>query len=143
MARRSLAMRRRRRRCTVCGELFRADPRVGPRQRACGRSQCQQERRKQTQARWRKRNPEYFLDRRLRARALAARAAEGRQVGPSDGLEGRRPAPLGVAWELRRIPWDLAQDEIGVQVTDFLAVVACLLVRIAKDQRQGQVVDSS
>jgi hypothetical protein len=132
-------MRRRRRRCTVCGELFRADLRVGPRQRACRRPECQQERRKETQGKWRERNPEYFADRRLRARALAARAAESSPVG---GL-ARRPAPLGVPSELRRIPWDLAQDEIGVQVTDFIAVVACLLVRIAKDQRRSQVVDSS
>ena len=143
MARRWLDMRRRRRRCTVCGELFEADPRVGRRQRACSRLECQQERRKQTQSKWRKRNPEYFVDRRLRARALAARGSEGRQVGPADRLEGRRPAPLGVPSELRPIPWDLAQDEIGVQVTDFLAVVACLLVRIAKDQRRRQVVDSA
>jgi hypothetical protein len=142
VARRSLGMRRRRRRCTVCGELFGADPRVGPRQRACSRLECQQERRKQTQSKWRKRNPEYFLDRRLRARSLAARAAEGRQAGPGDGLEGRRPAPLRVPLQLRPIPWDLAQDEIGVQVTDFITVVACLLLRMAKDQRRGQVVDS-
>lgn len=135
-------MRRRRRRCTVCGELFRADPRVGPRQRACSRPECQQERRKKSQGKWRERNPDYFVDRRLRVRALAARAAEGRQGGPTDGL-ALRPAPLGVPSELRRIPWDLAQDEIGVQVTDFIAVVACLLVRIAKDQRRSQVIDSS
>lgn len=134
-------MRRRRRRCTVCGELFRADPRVGPRQRACSRAQCQQERRKDTQSQWRERNPDYFMDRRLRVRALAARAAQSPPVGPADEL-ARRPAPLGVPVELRRIPWDLAQDEIGVQVTDFIAVVACLLVRLAKDQRRHQVVDS-
>ena len=143
MAGRSLDMRRRRRRCSVCGELFWADPRVGPRQRACSRLECQQERRKQTQSKWRKRNPEYFIDRRLRARSLAARAAEGRQSGPADGLGGRRPAPLGVPSELRPIPWDLAQDEIGVQVTDLIAVVACLLVRIAKDQSRRQALDSS
>jgi hypothetical protein len=45
--------------------------------------------------------------------------------------------------ELRRIPWDLAQDEIGVQATDFLGVVACLLLRLVKDQRRRQVLDSS
>jgi hypothetical protein len=108
---------------------------VGPRQRACTRPECQQERLKETQSKWRERNPDYFVDRRLRVRALAARAAQSRQVGAADEL-ARRPAPLKVPAELRRIPWDLAQDEIGVQVTDFIAVVACLLVRIAKDQRR-------
>jgi hypothetical protein len=136
-------MRSRRRRCTVCGDLFRADPRVGSRQRACSRPECQQERRKETQGKWRECNPDYFVDRRLRQRALAARAAaESRQSGRVAGVT-RRPAPLAVPPELRQIPWNLAQDEIGVQVTDFLAVVACLLLRIAKDQRRHQVVDSS
>lgn len=135
-------MRRRRRHCTVCGELFRADRRVGPRQRACSRPECQQERRKKTQGKWRERNPDYFVDRRLRVRALAARTAESRQAGPAGG-SARRPTPLLVPAELRRLPWDLAQDEIGVQATDFIAVVACLLVRIAKDQRRLQVIDSS
>lgn len=136
-------MRRRRRRCEVCQELFSADRRVGNRQRVCGRESCQRERRRRTQAAWRQRNPDYFVDRRLRERALAARAAEpvGRRL-----VAGRlvcRPPPLRVPVELRRIPWDLAQDEIGVQVTDFLAVVACLLLRVAKDQRERQVVDST
>jgi hypothetical protein len=136
-------MRRRRRRCTVCGELFRADRRVGARQRTCSRAACQQERRRETQGNWRQRNPDYFMDRRLRMRSLAARAAT--ESGPSGRAAGvtRRPAPLAVPLELRQIPWTLAQDEIGVQVTDFLAVVACLLVRIAKDQRRAQTIDSS
>ena len=143
MARGSLSMRRRRRRCTVCGELFQADRRVGARQRTCSRAECQQERRRKTQDRWRERNPDYFIDRRLRVRALAARAAsESPPSGRAAGVT-RRPAPLSVPSELRRIPWNLAQDEIGVQVTDFLAVVACLLLRIAKDQRVRQVIDSS
>lgn len=133
---------RRRRRCTVCGELFRADPRVGPRQRACSRPECQHKRRKETQSKWRKRNPDYFIDRRLRGRALAARAAQSSTVGRAEESL-RRPAPLRVPGELGPIPWDLAQDEIGVQATDFIAVVACLLVRLAKDQRQRQVVDFS
>jgi hypothetical protein len=135
-------MRRRRRRCTVCGELFRADRRVGVRQRTCSRVECQQERRRETQGKWRERNPDYFVDRRLRARALAARAAQSGPAGRASGVT-RRPAPLAVPPELRRIPWNLAQDEIGVQVTDFLAVVACLLLRIAKDQRRAQTIDSS
>jgi hypothetical protein len=121
----------------VCGELFQADRRVGTRQRACSRPDCQQKRRQQTQRQWRQRHPDYFVHRRLHQRALEARAAE------ESPQKVRRPAPLVVAGELRRIPWDLAQDEIGVQVTDFLAVIACLLVRIAKDQRRRQVLDSS
>lgn len=38
---------------------------------------------------------------------------------------------------LAPIPWDLAQDEIGVAATDFLVVTARLLVKVAQDQRTG------
>jgi hypothetical protein len=128
----------------VCGELFLADPRVGERQRTCSQRECQQERRRQTLAGWRERNPDYFVDRRLRLRAAATRAAEASASATTGrAARSRRPAPLAVPVELRRIPWHLAQDEIGVQTTDFLAVVACLLVRLAKDQRLLQVIDSS
>jgi hypothetical protein len=83
------------------------------------------------------------MDLRLRVRALAARAAAENRPSGQGARVTRRPAPLAVPPELREIPWNLAQDEIGVQVTDFIAVVACLLVRIAKDQRASQALDSS
>ena len=46
----------RRRRCTCCRSLFRADPRVGPRQRTCGAPACQRERHAASCRRWRRRN---------------------------------------------------------------------------------------
>lgn len=35
---------------------------------------------------------------------------------------------------LRQIPWDLAQDEIGIPAADFLALTARLLVGVVKDE---------
>jgi hypothetical protein len=49
----------------------------------------------------------------------------------------RRPEPLRVPAVLRRIPWQLAQDELGVVATDFLVVTARELVAVAQDQRTG------
>ena len=116
---------------------------MGARQRACGKRACQGKRRQKTQAAWRLANPEYFLRRRLRRRADAARAAEEavedpRKLVASDG-EGdvRRPEPLRLPRVLAPIPWDLALDEIGVAATDLLAVTAGLLVKVAQDQRRG------
>lgn len=37
---------------------------------------------------------------------------------------------------LRRIPWDVMQDEAGVPTTDFVAVVALLLIALAQDQKR-------
>jgi hypothetical protein len=127
----------------MCGRWFHPDPRVGSRQRACGKRACQKKRRKKTQAAWRSENPEYFLRRRLQRRANAARAAEEAVEDPKklQALEGeeevRRPEPLRVPRVLAPIPWDLAQDEIGVAATDFLVVTARLLVKVAQDQITG------
>ena len=134
-----------RRPCRICGRWFHPDPRVGSRQRACGKRACQKKRREKTQAAWRSENPEYFLRRRLQRRANAARAAEEAVEDPkklraSPGGEEviRRPDPLRIPRALVAIPWDLAQDEIGVAATDFLAVTARLLVKVAQDQRSGK-----
>lgn len=97
-------------------------------------------RRQATQAAWRDRNPEYFLECRLSERAaLACEAAEAMSK-PEAGKFGeppRRPAPLRMGGVLASLPWDFAQDEIGVQVTDFIGVVAKVLVSAQQDQRAG------
>ena len=135
---------RKRRPCRICGGWFHSDPRVGSRQRACGKRACQKKRREKTQAAWRSENPEYFLRRRLQRRADAGRATEEAVEDPkklqaSEGEgEVRCPEPLRVPRVLSPIPWDLAQDEIGVAATDFLAVTARLLVKVAQDQRTGK-----
>ena len=44
---------------------------------------------------------------------------------------------------LEVVPWDWAQEEIGVAVSAFLAVLACRMLRLAKDQRSSQVPENS
>src|SRR6516162_6790967 len=113
--------------CSVCRQWFRPDPRVGPRQHACSRAECQAARRKQTQAKWRARNPEYAAGYRIQQRAVEERAPEPLRL----------PAPLG------RLPWDLAKDEFGRKGSEFIALMGALLVRTAKDQFRPQVVEST
>jgi hypothetical protein len=113
--------------CSICRSWFRPDPRVGGRQRACRKPDCQAVRRKKTQAAWRARNPDYFMARRIQARGALA----------------RRPEPLRLAAPLAQLPWDLAQDQFGVQGADFIGVLGTLLLRAAQDQCQADVVDST
>jgi len=75
---------------------------------------------------WRAANPDYFTARRIQARAA----------------EDRPPEPLRVRAPLDRLPWDIAQDEFGVQGADFLGILGQVLVRHAQDQRASQVLDS-
>ena len=117
----------RKRPCSICRHWFRPDPRVGLRQRACHKPGCQAARRKQTQAEWRARNPEYAAGYRIQQRAAQERTPEPLRL----------PAPLG------RLPWDLAKDEFGRKGSDFIAVMGALLVRAAKDQFRAYIDDTA
>jgi hypothetical protein len=108
----------RKRPCSICHRWFRPHPRVGERQRACGKAECQATRRKQTQAQWRAKNPDYAAGYRLQRRSA----------------QEREPEPLRVPAPLNRLPWDVAKDEFGGKATDFLVVMSTLLVRSGKDQ---------
>ena len=131
--------------CRICRKWFHPDRRVGLRQRTCGNRECREEWRGKTQAAWRSRQPGYFIERRLRLRSMAARdaaeASEKRQeivlaggVPESVREEDRRPPPLRLPGVLGRLPWDLAQDEIGVQTTDWIGLVARVVLSAAKDE---------
>ena len=50
-------------RCACCGRFFCPHNRVGARQKNCNRSECQKERRRRQQEKWRKENAGYFTDR--------------------------------------------------------------------------------
>jgi hypothetical protein len=114
--------------CRICRRWFRPDVRVGARQHTCSRPECQAARRKKTQAAWRTRNPGYSVAWRIQARAESARAP-----GPSLRL----PSPLS------NLPWDMAHEEFSRKGADFIGAMGALLLQAAKDQFEGQVVDSS
>src|SRR5213593_2705980 len=104
--------------CCICRRWFRPDPRVGSRQRACGKPECQETRRVQTQRNWRESRPDYFTARRIRER----------------GEQARSPEPLRLPPPLNRLPWDIAQDQFGVEGTDFIGILSTVLLRAAQDQ---------
>lgn len=117
----------RKRPCTICRRWFRPHPRVGDRQRACGKPECQTARRQKTQASWRSRNPGYAIAWRLDQRAA--------QAHPPEPL--RLPAPLN------QLPWDVAKDQFGTLGADFIGVMGALLLRTAKDQFLPYPLDST
>ena len=130
--------------CRYCRKWFRPDPRVGDRQKACSQFECQKKRRHRTQANWRGRNPEYSRSRWMRQRSeKAADADKAREVPPTPGkARPRRPPPIRAEGILRQIPWDTMQDEIGVQVTDSITVVALLFTKAMQDQRWLQITEN-
>ena len=46
--------------CRYCGRFFTPDKRVGDRQKSCSRPDCKAKRKKESQASWCRRNPDYF-----------------------------------------------------------------------------------
>jgi len=136
--------------CSICRRWFTPDRRVGARQKTCS-EECREKRRRRTQAEWRGRNPEYFKARWLKERARRAEAADrataevleeikaGREPPPAED-RARRPSAIRVGGELGRLPWEAMQSEIGLEVTDFIAVVARLLVRLMQSEKLTQVI---
>ena len=117
--------------CCICRHWFVPDRRVGRRQRACSAPGCQIARRAQTQASWRRRNPDYFTAHRIPRRRL--NAEEPQAIVPPLVL----PPPLSL------LPWDLAQDAFGVVGTDFLGHLGRVLLGAVPDQKAGQVLDAT
>ena len=113
--------------CSICRRWFRPDPRIGSRQRACRNSDCQAARRVQTQKSWRDRNADYFVARRIQER----------------GNQEKRSEPLRLPPPLNRLPWDIAQDQFGVQGADFIGVFGTVLLRAAQDQFKAYPFDST
>lgn len=111
--------------CRICRRWFQPDVRVGGRQRACGKPECQTARRQKTQADWRRRNPDYTIAWRLDQRAAQTPPPEPR----------RFPAPLN------QLPWEFAKDQFSPQGADFIGVMSALILRAAKDQIRPYLPD--
>lgn len=50
---------------------------------------------------------------------------------------------MRVGAPLDQVPWDLAQDEIGVQVTDLIGLVARVLLVAVQDEIRAQLAQGT
>src|ERR1039457_771425 len=116
----------RKRPCTICRRWFRPDPRVGVRQRACTKPECQTARRLKTQASWRYRNQGYAFVWRLDRRATQAQ---------------QPPEPLRLPAPLNQLPWDFAKDQFGAQGADFIGVMGALILRTCEFLQQPSLLE--
>ena len=139
--------------CSICRKWFIPDRRVGSRQKTCS-AECREEWRRRRQADWRRRNPEYYKARWLKERARRAAEADrataealkairaGREP-PEGVVVPDRPSAMRMAGELGRLPWDAMQFEIGIEVTDFIAVVSKVLVRLVQSEIRAQMLENT
>lgn len=120
---------RARKRCPYCRCLFLPDPRVARRQWACPKPTCQEERRRETQRRYRAAHPDDAAARRLRAALASAKAG-----GPVEAPQGP-PAAVG------RFPWGELQDEISPQGLVITIFFVRLVLGVVRDEIRAQVRD--
>lgn len=90
----------RKRPCRVCRRWFQPDPRPGDRQHTCSRPECQRERKRRSDGEWRRGNPNYWREDRLRKRVIKQHEREAGELDPT-----------------RRIDWLVAQAEIGMKAS--------------------------
>lgn len=96
--------------------MFHPDRRVGSRQKFCVEEQCQRERKRVYQRRWRATHPSDGGGRRLREALTKAGTCEERHL----------PRPRE---PLARIPWDEIEAELGAPTSLVLMCVAGVVVR--------------
>lgn len=106
----------RRRRCSLCGELFQADPRVRARQKVCGRTECQRERHRKSCSAWR---------------------AKERPAVEEERVRRRLGSPVG---ELRL---DVVKDECGAIIKVLLKESLILMAGLRRDERATKVLEQS
>lgn len=111
--------------CSECRRWFQPDPRVGARQRTCGSPECRRARHRRADRAWHARHPDYD-----RGRRWQRKLAQAEQTGSPTRPETR---------PLAKVPWDVAQDEMGLQVVVIIMELAKVLVRHAQDERRAQV----
>lgn len=106
--------------CRICGSWFRPNPRAGDRQKVCSRADCQRERCRRAVADWRRRNPDYDREDRLRRRLRG-------EVSGREGPEGRDGAGRG------RIDLVAARNAVGLEVAVFVEEYGEVLTDLARN----------
>lgn len=105
--------------CSICGRWFLPNARVGERQRVCSDPACQKERHRRNCAGWRRSNPDYDREDRLK------RKLHKQTLG-----EAEAPAqctPMG------RIDWQAARDLVGLEVAVLIEETSQVLLESARD----------
>lgn len=110
---------RRKRPCSICGQWFLPHPKVGNRQHVCSKPECQKERHRRDCADWRRRNPDYDREDRLRRKFRPETLGEA-EAAP-------RCEPMG------QIDWKVARDVVGLEVVVLIEEIGQVLLDGARD----------
>lgn len=140
----------RRPRCQYCSKLFRPDPRVGKRQRACSKRDCQNRRQAENREDWLRRHAGYFAGRGPEHRRYREEISSGERVpvrrpmpkqNPDTGEQSEQEEISIQAQIQQGVTSDLAicseQEEISTQAK-LVQVVVTVLVSLLQASEQEQ-----
>ena len=105
-------------RCQFCGRFFIPDHRVGERQKACGRVECRQARKRLAQEAWCAKNPGYFQGRYPYVKEWRQRKKSAVRPSGPEMIQDEIPPPKPLLRLILLIPGEkegMIQDKIVLQ----------------------------
>jgi len=105
--------------CAICRRWFEVDPRIGARQRVCGKPECQKERNIRACAKWRRTHPDDVQAARLRRKLVKE---------PPDLPEAVKAAPM------RYFNGSVVRHVMGVKGTVVLEEVTKVLMFLVRHE---------
>ncbi len=129
--------------CRICRKWFTPHPRLGDRQKTCGKERCKRKWHAKKCDEWNKKNRSYFqaiyLDSKLESSKTPSQSDS--RPPPSSNPIKKGPIKPRSSRSTLELPGDVIQDVIGVQPLIIIEYVAQLLVRSFKEVIRAQPVD--
>ena len=129
--------------CRICRKWFTPDPRLGDRQKTCGKEACKRKWHAKKCAEWNKKNRSYFQAIYLGSKLESSKppSKTDRRPPPSSNPDKTGPIRPPSSRSTPQLPGDVIQDVIGVQPLIIIEYVAQLLVRSFKEVIRVQPVE--
>jgi len=132
-----------RRPCGICRKWFTPDPRLGDRQKTCGKESCMRKWHAKKCAEWNKKNRSYFQAIYLDGKLKSSKALSQSDSRPPPCSSPNKTGPIRPpsSRSTPQLPRDVIQDVIGIQHLIIIEYVVQLLLRSFKEVIRSQPVE--
>lgn len=129
--------------CRICRKWFTPDPRLGDRQKTCGKERCKRKWHAKKCDEWNKKNRSYFQAIYLSSKLEFSKTLSQSDICPPPFSNPDKTGPIRPpsSRSTPQLPEDVVQEVIGVQTLIIIDYVAQLLVRSFKEVIRAQPVD--
>lgn len=132
----------RKRPCRICRKWFSPDPRVGKRQKTCGKQDCQDKWHAKKCAEWNRKNSSYFREIYLSKKlASVVTGTEATQDQPPPNKSGNSAVAVSNTLANSPLPRNLIQEVIGAQHLVIIEYVIQLLLKSFQEQTKVQLFE--